>query len=341
MCSQLLTEPDTPKNTDRYFREINYLRVSVTDRCNLRCFYCVPVAGLTLVPHKEILSYEEIVTVIEAGVRAGIKKVRLTGGEPLVRRGICNLVSRLAQMPGIKELSLTTNGVLLEKMAKPLKQAGLARINVSLDSLDPATFCRITGRDHCLDVQKGIDAALTAGFDPIKVNVVAIAGTNEHEFEAFARLTIDRPLSVRFIEYMPIGNYVKWDPKNSISTDAIQSCLEKQVGRLIPLKDGAPTDGPAQRFAFSGAVGEVGFINAMSGHFCETCNRMRLTADGKLRPCLFSDHEIDVKGVLRGGGTAKDLDQRFSMAIEKKPKSREKSGANGAGCSRAMSAIGG
>jgi len=291
-----------------------------------------------MVSHDEILSYEEIISVVEAGVDAGIKKVRLTGGEPLVRRGICNLISSLSRMPGIEELSLTTNGVILEKMAKPLKEAGLSRINISLDSLNPATFTRITGRDHCQDVKNGINAALAAGFDLVKINIVAMAGINEHEFVDFARLSLDRPLSVRFIEYMPIGNYVKWAPENSISTDTIRSKIEKQVAPLVRLENGTPTDGPAQRFAFSGAVGEVGFINAMSGHFCEKCNRMRLTADGKLRPCLFSDHEIDLKSVLRKGGTKKDLDRLFLKAIEEKPKKR---GIPGHKCSRAMNAIGG
>jgi len=298
----------------------------------------MPVAGLTLVAHDEILSYEEIISVVEAGVRVGIKKVRLTGGEPLVRRGICNLISRLAKMQGLEDLSLTTNGVLLEKMAQPLKKAGLSRINISLDSLDPATFAEITGKDHCRDVKNGINAALLAGFDPIKINVVAIAGTNEHEFVDFARLTLDKPLSVRFIEYMPIGNYVKWDSKNSISTNTIKSRIEQQMGQLIALKNKSLTDGPAQRFAFSGAVGEVGFINAMSGHLCEKCNRMRLTADGKLRPCLFSDHEIDIKNVLRKGGTKKDLDKLFLQAIKETP---EKRGMPGSECLRPMNAIGG
>ncbi|MBI9076711.1 MAG: GTP 3',8-cyclase MoaA [Desulfatibacillum sp.] len=320
---------------------MSYLRVSVTDRCNLRCFYCVPEEGLSLLGHNAILSYEEIVAVVKAGVRHGIKKVRITGGEPLVRRGITDLISCIASMPGIEDLAMTTNGVRLAHMAQDLKNAGLHRVNVSLDSMRPEVFAKITGRDHCREVINGIEAALGAGLNPVKINVVAVAGVNDAEFVDFARLTLQKPVTIRFIEYMPIGKNMHWAKEKSISSQEIRNLIEKDLGRLSSVEGHGPLDGPARRFTLPNAKGEIGFINAISGHFCSTCNRLRLTADGKMRPCLFSDKEIDVRTVLRNGAAPADLDALFTRAISQKPKGLDSGGAERPGCDRGMSTIGG
>ena len=317
------------------------MRISVTDRCNLRCFYCVPEEGLSLLGHNDILSYEEIAAVVKAGVRHGIKKVRITGGEPLVRKGINDLVAAIAAMPEIQDLAMTTNGVRLASMATGLKKAGLHRVNVSLDSMKPAVFEKITGRNHCHEVVEGIEAALEAGLNPVKINVVAVAGVNDAEFAEFARLTMEKPVSVRFIEYMPIGKNMHWAEERSISSRDIRQIIEREFGPLTPVEGHGPMDGPARRFMLSGAQGEIGFINAISGHFCSTCNRLRLTADGKMRPCLFSDKEIDVRTVLRNGGSPSDLDAIFAQAIAQKPRGLDSGVSKKPGCDRGMSSIGG
>ncbi|WP_073473834.1 GTP 3',8-cyclase MoaA [Desulfatibacillum alkenivorans] len=331
----------TQLNTDRFSRTISYLRVSVTDRCNLRCFYCVPEEGLPFLGHKDVLSYEEITAIVQAGVRHGIQKVRITGGEPLVRKGIEDLVASISALPEIKDLAMTTNGVRLASMAHDLKKAGLHRVNVSLDSMKPEVFEKITGRNHCQEVKEGIEAALDAGLDPVKINVVAVAGVNDSEFADFAKLTINKPVSVRFIEYMPIGKNMHWAEDRSISSDEIREIIEKQLGPMAPVTEHGPLDGPARRFSLSGAQGEIGFINAISGHFCSTCNRLRLTADGKVRPCLFSDKEIDVRSVLRNGGGPSDLDAVFTQAIAQKPRGLDSAKSEKPGCDRSMSSIGG
>jgi cyclic pyranopterin phosphate synthase len=317
-------------------RAINYLRVSVTDRCNLRCFYCTPVHGLNLIPHSEILSYEEILAVVEAGLHLGIRKVRVTGGEPLVRRGLTDFIEKLAGLCGISEVALTTNGVNLGQMAHQLKAAGLSRINVSLDSLERKPFASITGLDALDRVLEGISVAEQAGFAPIKINMVVIGGSNEDQVEAFARLTLDRPLEVRFIEFMPVGDKIAWSPGKVVSAAWITSRIEKQFGPLTALNERRPDDGPARRFAIAGAKGTLGFINAMSGHTCADCNRLRLTADGRIRPCLFSDLEFDVKTLLRQGAGQGEIVSLLEKAIAKKPASRTQ-----APCRRPMSTIGG
>ncbi len=301
-------------------RPVTYLRVSVTDRCNLSCFYCLPVAGLKRMEHAEILSYEEILRVIRVAAAAGVTKVRVTGGEPLVRKDVLSLVERAAAVPGIRELCLTTNGTRLAALAKPLKDAGLTRINVSLDSLKPGSFRSITGADSLPAVLEGLDAAREAGFSPIKLNTVVMAGINDGEIADFAALTLTAPYWVRFIEFMPIGG--PWTRERVVATAEMKRAIEERLGPLAPAPAAGADAGPAEMFTLPGALGRVGFIGAVSGHFCDSCNRMRLTADGRLKPCLFSDIEVDVKGPLRAGCDEAALAEIYRRAIGIKPRRR-------------------
>jgi GTP 3',8-cyclase len=323
---------------DQYQRTINYLRISVTDRCNLRCQYCMPEEGVPLIDHENILRYEEILRLVRVSAQEGITKVRITGGEPLVRKSIVNFITELSSIPGIRDLSMTTNGVLLQDFAQPLKDAGLKRINISLDTLDPETFFRITRRDRFHDVWAGIQEALRVGFLPVKLNVVIINGTNEKEVLDFARLTLTFPLVVRFIEYMPAGEN-QWNPKLVYPNSHIREHIQK-LGALIPVHN-EKNDGPAVRYRLKDSLGEIGFINPISSHFCHLCNRIRLTSDGHLRTCLFHDEEIDLKPFLRGGGGDEKLRAVFLHALEKKPKQHHIQEAHFKKCQRTMSAIGG
>ena len=326
-------------NVDHYNRRITYLRVSVTDRCNLRCIYCVPVKDLTLLNHSDILNYEEILKVLQAGAKIGIEKVRLTGGEPLVRREFVHFVESVCQMSAFKEVSITTNGVHLKEKAQEIFDAGVRRINVSLDTLDPLKYAKITGRDYFDNVWEGLEEAEAVGFSPIKVNVVAIRGINDDELLDFAQLSRRKPYHIRFIEYMPIGHDNRWTPGKYISSDEIKSKLES----LSPLHEipHLMDDGPAKRCRFESAKGEIGFISALSHHFCSTCNRLRLTADGKLRPCLFAEDEVDIKTPLRSGCSQEDLRRVFQQAIAKKPKEHHDKISERVQSLRPMSAIGG
>jgi cyclic pyranopterin phosphate synthase len=324
---------------DPYRRKINYLRISVTDRCNLRCRYCMPEEGISSIPHEEILRYEEIWRIVRVYATEGISKVRLTGGEPLVRKGITEFIFRLSRIDGIEDLSLTTNGVLLKEFAQDLKQAGLKRINISLDSLRRERFCQITRRDEYERVWEGIEEALRVDLSPIKINMVAIKGLNDDEVESFARLTFGLPLIVRYIEYMPSGNGEEWKEDDILTIPQIKSRLEK-IGKLIPIPSDR-WDGPAKRFRIEGAIGEIGLIGAVSSHFCEDCNRLRLTSDGKIRTCLFSDEEIDVKEILRRGGSDRDLKERLLLALRTKPERHHINTYQFKKCQRNMSAIGG
>jgi cyclic pyranopterin phosphate synthase len=311
----------------------------VTDRCNLRCIYCVPVKDLTLLNHSDILNYEEILKVLQAGAKIGIEKVRLTGGEPLVRREFVHFVESVCQMSAFKEVSITTNGVHLKEKAQEIFDAGVRRINVSLDTLDPAKYAKITGRDYFDNVWEGLEEAEAVGFSPIKVNVVAIRGINDDELLDFAQLSRRKPYHIRFIEYMPIGHDNRWTPGKYISSDEIKSKLES----LSPLHEipHLMDDGPAKRCRFESAKGEIGFISALSHHFCSTCNRLRLTADGKLRPCLFAEDEVDIKTPLRSGCSQEDLRRVFQQAIAKKPKEHLAKISERVQSLRPMSAIGG
>ena len=291
---------------DGHGRIIDYLRISLTDRCNFRCIYCMPAEGVCQMGHDEILRIEEIEAIARVATRIGIRSVRLTGGEPLVRKGVVDLVRSLSDMPGIVNISMTTNGVLLPQMADDLKAAGLSRVNISLDTLDAEQFEFITRVGKLESTIKGIDAALAAGFDPVKINAVTVRSLNQ-DYLGFAKLSIDRPLHVRFIEYMPVGESTGadgtgWGKADVVPSEELLRTINERA-RAEGLPELRPTEGdhaplgwgPARYFEFPGAQGTVGFISPLSRHFCSECNRLRLTADGKLRPCLFSDREVDVR----------------------------------------------
>jgi cyclic pyranopterin phosphate synthase len=299
----------------------------------------MPEEGIPLISHKAILTYEEILRIVRVFATEGISKVRLTGGEPLVRKGIVDFISRLSQIEEIKDLSLTTNGILLKEYARDLKRAGLKRINVSLDSLTKERFFQITRRDEYERVWNGIEEALRVGFSPIKINMVAIKGLNDDEIESFARLTLHLPLTVRFIEYMPSGNGEEWKESDILTIPRIKDRLER-VGPLTPVPPDQ-WDGPSKRFKIEGAIGEIGLIGAVSSHFCSDCNRLRLTPDGKIRTCLFSDDEIDVREILRKGGSDQNLKERLLDALRAKPERHHINTHQFKKCQRNMSAIGG
>ena len=329
------SEPFTNKSK----RPINYLRLSVTDRCNLRCTYCMPEEGCAFVPHEEILTYEEILHLVKLSVQSGIRKVRLTGGEPLVRKGFLGFLERLCSIRELNEVTLTTNGVLLEEFAADIKDCGICRINVSLDSLKAERFAHITGRDSFERVWQGIQEADRLGFSPIKINMVALRGINDDEILDFAQLTLEKPYHVRFIEFMPVGAQNCWSWEKFISTDEIRSRIET-LGTLRPIKADR-FGGPAERFALDGSKGEIGFIGALSNHFCTQCNRLRLTAEGHLRSCLFSEQEIDIKTPLRNGNNDGHLLELIRLAMEGKPEDRGPLGQGPRKCVRQMSTIGG
>ncbi|NLL18310.1 MAG: GTP 3',8-cyclase MoaA [Clostridia bacterium] len=277
---------------DGYGRNINYLRVSVTDLCNLRCVYCMPAGGVAKKEHRDMLSFEELENIVRAAAKLGIDKVRVTGGEPLVRRGIVQLIDRLAVIPGIRDLSMTTNGILLKKYAAELKKAGLNRVNISLDSLDEAKYRKITRLGNVQDVLEGIKAAQEVGLTPVKLNVVLIGGFNDDEIEDFVSLTLKEEIQVRFIELMPLGETAGWEPGSFISNDEV---LRREPG-LIPL----PIKGQgtvARMYKLPHGKGQVGLISPLSNHFCHYCNRLRVTPDGKLKACLHSSREINLKNV--------------------------------------------
>jgi len=324
---------------DSFHRRITYLRLSVTDRCNLRCRYCMPEHGVKKLGHEDILTYEEFTRVVEAAASEGMTKIRLTGGEPLVRKGFLNFVHTLSSIPGTLDLRLTTNGVLLADMAGDLLTAGVRRVNVSLDSLDRSNFFRITGRDYLETVWRGVETALAVGFDRVKINVVVIRGFNDHEIIDFARLTLDRPLEVRFIEFMPIGREDFWSPHRLVSIQEIKDRLGL-LGDLVPTATDS-RDGPAAVFHLTGAEGRVGFISPVTDHFCQTCNRLRLTADGKLKPCLLSNREIDLKTPLRSNATRKLIAEILHRAVKNKPGRHHLDRAHHSGSNRTMNLIGG
>jgi cyclic pyranopterin phosphate synthase len=299
----------------------------------------MPEEGIPLISHQDILTYEELLRIVRVFASEGISKVRLTGGEPLVRKGIVDFISRLSQIEQIKDLSLTTNGILLKDFAHDLKRAGLKRINISLDSLKKERFCQITRRDDFERVWSGIEEALKVGLTPIKINMVAIRGVNDDEIEAFAQLTLHLPLTIRFIEYMPSGNGEEWKESDILTIPQIQKHLEK-MGELVSIPSDR-WDGPAKRFRIAGAVGEIGLIGAVSSHFCADCNRLRLTPDGKIRTCLFSDDEVDVREILRTGGSDQDLKGRLLLALGAKPEKHHINTLLFKKCQRNMSAIGG
>ncbi|HWJ03259.1 MAG TPA: GTP 3',8-cyclase MoaA [Verrucomicrobiae bacterium] len=324
---------------DAFQRNINYLRISVTDRCNLRCVYCMPEDGVQLAGHDEVLSIEEIVKIVQSAVRVGIRKVRLTGGEPLVRKGIMHLIKSIDNIPEIDDIALTTNGILLPEMAAGLKTAGLKRVNVSLDTLSPQKFTKITRGGELSKVWLGIEKARDAGFDPIKINTVMIRGLNDDELWDFVDLSRKLSLHIRFIELMPIGTSELWAGDSYISTNEL---IETIRGRyeLIPAKEVAGS-GPARYYRIPGALGTIGFISPISNHFCSECNRLRLTTEGQLRPCLHSPHEIDLRNPLRGGASEPELANIIRQAIDSKPEKHDMSVVGWEGNRRVMNQIGG
>ena len=312
-------------------RRIDYLRISITDRCNFRCIYCQSKGPFKFLPHEEILTFEEIESIVRVGVKLGVKLVRLTGGEPLLRKGIVELVARLAKIPGLEDLSLTTNGYFLSELVKPLKEAGLKRINLSLDTLSEEKFSELTGGFSLKKVMEGLYLSLSEGFTAVKINSVIIRGFNDEECEELAKLSIELPVEVRFIEFMPVGKNSLWDESRVVPISEIKERVER-LGKLFPAEKVGK--GPAAVFRFEGAKGKVGFISPLSSHFCGTCNRLRITADGRLRPCLFSDEEINLKDYLRGKKGS--LEEAFREALRIKPEIGVK-----ASTQRPMRAIGG
>lgn len=304
--------------SDSFQRPINYLRISVTDRCNLRCVYCMPDGGVELMPHADVLTYEEIITIVRAAAELGINKVRLTGGEPLVRLGLSELVKMLTAIETVNDISLTTNGTRLGQYAAELKAAGLKRVNISLDTFKPERFREITRCGNLEDTLRGIETAREVGLNPVKINVVVMAGMNDDELVDFAVKTVHDGWHVRFIEYMPVSGNKDIDTR-FVSVKEMRKTIET-LEPLEPTRVDAG-NGPAKYFKLPGANGTIGFITPVTEHFCYQCNRLRLTADGKLRPCLLREDEIDLREPLRRGATVAELQALIGQAILIKPRS--------------------
>jgi cyclic pyranopterin phosphate synthase len=304
--------------TDRYQRTIDYLRISITDHCNLQCRYCVPFGGRNKLPMDDILTYEEMFTIARAAVAAGVTKVRLTGGEPLMRRNMLQFCRWLADLEEITDLSLTTNGLLLEQMAADLKAAGVKRVNVSLDTLRPDRYTEITGKDLLGRVLRGIEKAAQVGLTPLKINMVPMRGVNDDEIVDMARWTETAPYDIRFIELMPTNGWAR--DRHSRLLMPIDE-IRRRVASVGPLEDlpTIKTRGPATYAQLPNARGRIGFIAALSHHFCRTCNRLRLTADGKLRACLFAEEEVDIITALRSGAALADLTAIVQSCVAAKP----------------------
>jgi cyclic pyranopterin phosphate synthase len=328
---------------DKFNREINYLRVSITDRCNLHCTYCRPKEGISLQGHDDILRYEEIIRIVSVAVKMGLVKVRVTGGEPLVRRGFVAFIAALKKINGLKDISLTTNGILLEEFAQNIFDAGVCRINISLDSLNKDKYFRITNGGNLEAVLRGITRAKEIGFFPIKINTVAIKGFNDDEVLDFAQLAVNKSFQVRFIELMPVGHANLYCREDYMpATQLIQKISERY--ELEKIKDKKnKSDGPAKIFKIKGGRGEVGFINPVSDHFCSTCNRLRLTSDGKLRVCLLKEEEVDLKKALRENCSDAELEKLIGEAIFSKPQKHDLVCTENSlkKCYRNMSEIGG
>lgn len=325
---------------DAFGRHIDYLRISITDRCNLKCGYCMPVfSGHRPIAKTDILKYEEIAAVAEAAVAAGVQKIRITGGEPLVRKDVVELCQILGNIRGLKSLAITTNGVQLARMAAALRTAGVSRVNISLDSLQPDCFAKITGSDLLDNVLAGIRQAERVGFSPVKINTVVMRGINDNEIPEIAALTDNSPVHVRFIELMPFQNSTCGTYQNLYVP--IREIIHKIPGiERACISNSPDSGGPARLCKLPGAKGKVGFIAPLSWHFCGNCNRLRLTADGHIRTCLFSDDEIDIKTPLRKGASRADLVKVFETAIKDKPR-RHQINPNDPPSHRHMHAIGG
>ena len=341
---------------DRFGRLHNNLRISVTDRCNIRCFYCMPADNVEFMPKAHLLTFEEIERIVRVGTTLGIDRIRLTGGEPLVRRDLHELVRLLAAVPGIRDIGLTTNGILLDEQAQLLKDAGLKRLNVSLDALDPEIFKAVTRRDGYERVLAGIEAARRSGFSPIKLNAVSVRGLTEDQIVPFGHLARETATVVRFIEFMPLDADGQWQRDKVLFAHEIISILESEFGPLLPVPrkasepragdllpviGGASTQAPAQDYEFADGRGRIGLIASVSQPFCASCNRFRLTADGKFRNCLFSLEETDVKTMLRSGGTDEEIADLMLACIAAKNEGHEINTANFIQPDRPMHSIGG
>src|SRR6187397_3642977 len=325
---------------DSWGREIHSVRVSVTDKCNFRCKYCMPAEGLEWLPRDEVLSYEEIARIVRVLAAMGLDEVRLTGGEPLVRRDLPVLVELLANTPGVRDLSLTTNGVLLDRLAGPLVEAGLQRLNVSLDSLNHVRFAEITRRDALDAVLRGLDEAERyPELRPIKINCVAVKGFTETEVPALAELARRKPYVVRFIEFMPLDADEAWREDDVLTGAEIRAIIENEYGPLEELP--AKASSTARRFRFADGAGEIGFVNPVSEPFCSSCDRIRLTADGQLRTCLFSRREWDLKTPLREGASDGEVERLLRFAVRHKELKHKINDPGFVRASRSMSQIGG
>jgi GTP 3',8-cyclase len=322
---------------DNYGRRINYLRLSVTDRCNLRCSYCMPEAGVEKLSHEQVLCYEDLLRISAEAVAAGIEKIRVTGGEPLVRKGIVGFLGELSALPGLKELVLTTNGVRLNEMAQGLRDAGVQRLNISLDSLNPDTFAKITRGGNLHAVLDGIEAAERVGFPPHKINVVVMRGVNDNEILDFVRLTMERPYAVRFIEYMPTSGDGDW----RALTVAGSEIMERIAERFTIEETGShERSGPSRNFRVAGAVGSLGIITAMTGHFCDHCNRLRVTASGMAKGCLFSGADVDLKPALAARDSSV-LREEIRRIVQAKPGRHQLTVEGAENSPFAMSRVGG
>lgn len=337
--------PSPAQLLDRFGRRLHYLRLSITDLCNLRCRYCMPPQGIEKLPQDMVLTLEELARVSRIAVGLGVDKIRLTGGEPLLRKGLPRLLGELNSLTPRPDLRITTNGILLAQKLPELAAGGVSTVNVSLDSLDPALYGRITGleepagREALAKVWEGIQAALAQPGIQVKLNVVLLGGINEDEIVDFARLTLEHPLAVRFIEYMPVGRNTPFRPERFLAAEQVLQRI-RALGEVEPLPQ-RPGDGPAQRLRLAGAAGELGVISALSSHFCATCNRIRLSSEGQVVPCLLSDTALELKPLLRGGADDAALARTLLEAARLKPQNHHQAvvSPHAAGCQ--MSRLGG
>lgn len=324
---------------DSFSRDIHYLRVSVTDRCNLRCRYCMPEYGVQKLSHLEILSLEDLARIIRASAACGIRKVRLTGGEPLIRKNLTQLMHYISEIPEIDDLALTTNGQLFAPMAEDFKKAGLTRVNISLDTMKRDRYRYITRCGDLDNAMKAIERALELDMHPVKLNVVAIRGFNDDEIMDFADLAYHSPLHIRFIEFMPVGDLMSWKEDRVIPADEIRQRIEARY-TLLEGKQ-VMGSGPARYYHMEGGQGSVGFISPLSNHFCKECNRLRLTAEGKLRACLYDKNETDLREALRRGASDEELQQMIIQTINRKPEKHNMREGWGTDNKRKMYQIGG
>ncbi|MFO0883150.1 MAG: GTP 3',8-cyclase MoaA [Pirellulales bacterium] len=326
--------------TDRFGRVHTSLRISVTDRCNIRCFYCMPNEMVQFLPREQILTFEEIERFVRVVVPMGVTKFRLTGGEPLVRSGLSDLVARLASIEGVEDLALTTNGILLADQAEALKKAGLKRINISLDALTEETFRKISRRDGLDKVLAGIQAAKQVGFEKIRLNAVAIANLSEPEIVPLAKFARQEQLEMRFIEFMPLDAEQNWQTDQVLSGEEIRRLIEEAIGPLVAADRPDPSQ-PAVDYRFADGLGTLGFINPVTQAFCGDCNRLRITAEGKIRNCLFSMVEWDARALLRGNATDEQLEQLVRDCVAAKKQGHGMDGDGFERPERAMYQIGG